>query len=380
MRAVAGTGRALALFACFAAALVGTLFGVVAGLDALGVDYPRIYFGFAIDNERALESFREAETPRAMRVVLLGDSTVMLYPPERRVANRIEDAAAKLAPRGRRLRVQPVANLALTTFDFYFLAGEVAGARPDRIVVEFNLASFSDYWRSGLVHARLSGWLEPSELPHAIALPLHYIGLTADRILLHVALVRAGLAEEWYWLVREQARVGVARRTLAEEIDRLTGTRAERSFQLAVFADEQKRLFRRDLPDRYNEDAQYARFAPALAGVDAQHPVLRVFDRTLRIFRDAGIPTLVYVNPLNVDYLESLGLLDRDGLTRTIESVRRVARGNGADFLDLHDLFPDEGFRDAPGHFSTEGIDGPAVLGDVLAREILGKERAAPGR
>jgi hypothetical protein len=76
----------------------------------------------------------------------------------------------------------------------------------------------------------------------------------------------------------------------------------------------------------------------------------------------------VYVAPIEVGTIERAGLLDSDGLARTLSAIEAVARSRDADFADLHDLLPGDGFRDAPGHLAWQGeVDGPARLADALA-------------
>jgi hypothetical protein len=109
-----------------------------------------------------------------------------------------------------------------------------------------------------------------------------------------------------------------------------------------------------------------------LDGVGPDHPVIQVLAATLRVFREAGIPTLVFTIPINVEFMDSVSSYDSARLARTIRSVRQAARDGGAGYLDLHELLPDAGFRDAPGHLAYEGdIDGPRRLAVALAPSVL---------
>ena len=65
----------------------------------------------------------------------------------------------------------------------------------------------------------------------------------------------------------------------------------------------------------------------------------------------------------------------------TLASLEGAARRNGAIFLDLHRLLPDEGFIDAPGHFRYEDeIDGPRQVAGALAAAVLREASRSAGK
>lgn len=81
---------------------------------------------------------------------------------------------------------------------------------------------------------------------------------------------------------------------------------------------------------------------------------------------------LVYVVPVNVEHLQQVGPDSRHGLERTAETLRHIVEEEGAEFLDLHALLPDAGFRDPPGHFTYDGeIDGPMLVAQRIAAALL---------
>ena len=80
----------------------------------------------------------------------------------------------------------------------------------------------------------------------------------------------------------------------------------------------------------------------------------------LRALRDAGVPVLVVVNPVNVEHLRSLDLDADDRLASGLATIGRVVGDSGARFLDLHAQLPDAAFRDAAGHVGTEAHPGAA--------------------
>jgi hypothetical protein len=110
---------------------------------------------------------------------------------------------------------------------------------------------------------------------------------------------------------------------------------------------------------------------PALSGAAAQHPELVFLQRALERFRQAGIPSLVYVTPANVEHARSVGVSDA-GVERTIGRVREVVQGAGAHFVDFHRLFPDAAFRDPGDHYTYQGApNGTRWLADRVAHAIV---------
>jgi hypothetical protein len=131
---------------------------------------------------------------------------------------------------------------------------------------------------------------------------------------------------------------------------------------------------------RYNLRGEREHFDRVLQELAPDHPVLVMLGAAVRFFTTEGIDTLVYLNPINVEHLALLGVLDEAALQETVNVIERVVLESGGDFLDLHDLLPDRGFRDGPGHFAFEGeIDGPARLARALAPHIVPRaERPQP--
>jgi hypothetical protein len=98
----------------------------------------------------------------------------------------------------------------------------------------------------------------------------------------------------------------------------------------------------------------------------------------LRIYREAGIYTHLYVGPVNVEHFERLGIYDERGVAETLAVLRRIASEHAAEFSDLHALLPDRGFRDAGGHLAWEGdLDAQGELIEVLAPRVAAQARRA---
>ncbi|MBW2293194.1 MAG: hypothetical protein JRG94_12920 [Deltaproteobacteria bacterium] len=93
---------------------------------------------------------------------------------------------------------------------------------------------------------------------------------------------------------------------------------------------------------------------------------------TVRAHVRLGSDVLVYVNPINVEHIEQLGLLDESGLAQSLDHATAAVTRNGGHFVDLHQIFPDAAFRDRSGHFAYEGeINGPVELAERLAPSVV---------
>jgi hypothetical protein len=119
----------------------------------------------------------------------------------------------------------------------------------------------------------------------------------------------------------------------------------------------------------------------ALDGAGPDQPVLRLLAAALDVFREQRIQVLVYVVPVNVEYLEKLGVDTRAGLARTVATARAVVEQRGAHFLDLHRLLPDADFVYPGDHFVHTGeFDGVARITDALADTIVPRRSLTPPR
>ena len=68
----------------------------------------------------------------------------------------------------------------------------IAAAQPDIVIMPLNLASLGDPWRNRFSRPELAGWIRPRRLAEAFGLPIHWIGLTTDRLLYYVGIVQSG--------------------------------------------------------------------------------------------------------------------------------------------------------------------------------------------
>ena len=317
------------------------------------------------------------------QIVVLGDSTVVSYRPGHQVPEQVEAELARLAPDGPRIELVSLAVSGVAPFDYYFLADRIIAAEPDGVLFSFNLDTVSPSWRNAYSRPELAGLTALRRVPEAASLPLDWVGLTLDRLLFYVSIVQLGGFDLWYQLMIDQARVGRARSEVQGWADGVFGGEASHVTKDAIDEHVLSSLF---VPGpehpyfRFTEKGVLEHYRGALGGLGPDNPVLQALTAAVRDFELAGIPVFVYLTPVNVEHMDALGLLNREGLARTIAVVEEEVREAGGDFIDLHALLPDEGFRDGTGHFVVDDeVDGPARVAQALGEPLLGHIRQRVG-
>jgi len=362
---------------CAGVTCSAVLLAAYRALEAAEVESPAVGMAAMLMLDDRLRDIRASG--HAFDVAYLGDSTVVKYPPEHRLPKRLQEAVGHQNRSGRPIAVHSLATMGLTPYDFYFVADAVVDAGADLVILPFNLAAFSWSWRGRFPRPELSSWIHSGRIAQTALLPVHDIGLTMDRLLFYRLVERAVGIEAWHAFARQQARVGKGRQDLELWASGFQEPNAVAAFRRHYYLKLGSRIRIRKAK-RFNELGHENNHGGAFAGQDPSHPVIRIFDAALGALREAGVPVLVYVVPLNYEHCASLGLFDEAGLARTLESLEEVAQRNDALFLDLHRLLPDEGFIDAPGHFRYEdGIDGPRRVAAALAAPVLA-EASRPAR
>ncbi len=351
------------MIVAIAATLVGvaTLAGLHYGLDVAEIASPQIRLD-AIKSVRVgrvqLMKVRD-RNPNAKRVAFLGDSTAIAYPFPNTVPLRLQAALSHL-PSLSDNRVISFGFSGMNVSDYYFVSDLVLAGEPDALVMAFNPASLSQRWRAKLARPQLAGWIPPMQIVEAISLPFHWVHLSLDDLFLYMGIVNVGADRAWMWVLHEQARISKALDAIVShvnspirEIDSLV---RRRSF----IADAE--------PARETAYRVHERYGEAFAGIDLDHPAFQMLRASLNRYRDAGVPVVVYVVPINFEHFRDLGSFGGAGLATTSENLRLIVEASGASFIDLHDLIPDSGFRDGSGHLTDElPIPGPTWVGDHIA-------------
>lgn len=328
-----------------------------------------------------LPRLRRPHLPGIEVVGVLGDSTVSEYPHGEKVPDRLQRALALRRPsdpRGRRraphFRAASLAAPGMGSLEYYVFADQIAAERPDLLVVALNLASLSPAARDFWGREELLGWLSPHRIVEASRLPLDWWGVTLDRLLLYMALAQSDAAGPWIAYRTEQIRAGHAIGKLRHWLEgegsvTRDGMPAEPPLQDPVIAGRAGAAWMRRF------------YQVALDGAGPEQPVLRLLAAALQAFRERRIPVLVYVVPVNVEYLEKLGVDTRAGLAHTVATARAVVEQQGALFLDLHRLLADAFFVYPGDHFVHAGeFDGVARITDALADGIVRWRSRMPPR
>jgi hypothetical protein len=354
--------RNVALVAAFGVLLSGSGLAMREGLDRAGVGRPHTLLDRVGGLLRSLLS-ASRRSRGGFDVVMVGDSHLLRsgeLPVHVWVERGLWEVQGDSA-------VWRVAVNGLSLFGHYCASDRIAETDPAAIVMELDLADLSQLWRDAS-DAPFAGLLAPRRWAEAAILPLAGAGVSIDQLLFYGGVVQLGGFQRWRWLQGEQARAALAPFDLGNTLQRHSpwpdGVRYDRQLQLAGLVRERALGHRRASPEWAR-----ATLGPALEGASERHPSLRFFESLLRHYAEAGVPVLVYVNPVNVEHLSELGL-PIQGLTLTIERARVIALRQGAGFVDFHALLPDAAFRDEMDHLDADG-DGARRLGNAIAESLL---------
>ncbi len=368
----AGRWVGIALSFALAFAVVPTaVFGM---LDRAGIEPPTLGLDLVPALSKRLRKFDANRDTAIHRVAFLGDSTALGEPPRRAVPAQLERAANELARGDSKTQVVSLAFPGLGPVDYYWLADLVSEAAPNRVVLVFNAATLSRTWARRLTRPELAGWVRPGRLPEALLMPLDWIDVRADEILLHAAVVQAGGAESWHRVRRQQIRVAEGRRSLERALDSggSDGGGAMARYERLRFDAQVAQL--EEIGTEHS--GLRGRYGAALDGLPPDHPILEILSATVRTFRKYGVTPIVYFAPINVEALAAVGLRDDEGLARTMSALRHAVEPAGGVFVDLHALLPSEAFRDPQGHYASSGeIDGPARIAAALAPLVTDRAR-----
>lgn len=363
----------------FAASLLASVLAFVLGAFSLAGRLPAQPWQTPIGvmdrilpNLAELDKQAREKLPR--QIAVLGDSTVDFYPMNEKVPDRLQQALSRSSPPAPPVAVTNLAFLALGPTAYYFLADRIAASRPDLIVWAVSLTHASERWRRSLPRPELAGWMAAKRIPSTLAMPIDDIGLTADELLLYQLLVRADPGSQWRDLRVNLSRIDKFRAKSEEWLAQFTGTQPEKSFGIVSALKKLKGQKHPDLPDRYNRLGEIEHFGSALDGIDSGHPTVRFIGAAVQVFSEAGIPVLVYLNPVNIQHLEKVGVVEAPKLRRSVKTYREAVENSGGFFLDLHTAFPDNYFNDMSGHFRHDDeIEAQTELAEILARFILDK-------
>jgi hypothetical protein len=376
-------GRRILFGLGFFAAIAGVMIPLSVALDAFEIPPGLIQSDYAEMALRIRSQMISERRESDVQILMLGDSTLMTgkgMEHRHTIPAMLDRALQPYVIRRNRLKVYPFAFPGAGYTSFYFLSEELITARPDLIVVEFNLFSLSAKWADRWGRPDHSAWLGWSGIFESMSLPLHRVGLTVDRMLWTVACVELGCGSTWNFVQREQLRVPQLLDLVRAKLVSATGMHA-----IDDLRDRRKEAIaaeRREgpMPNRRTAAAYRSAFGKSLDGASSDDVALRMLAATVRRFRAAGIPVVVYVNPVNVEAMKRRGVWNQSGIDRTLAALDATVVESGGCFIDLHDLLPDAEFRDPAEHLSYRGNrNGHALLVARLAPVVVERLRRAPG-
>lgn len=348
----------IAAFAVACALALRVAWGVIGGLDApVGTGGAPRFDLPAIEHVRTAVASVEAAAQRGdtPSVVLFGDSTAIWWGDHPSVPAELQRALHRKGLA--RAAVVPAAYPMMGPVDYFYAAHEIAEAGPDAVVATINSGALS----VRTPRTDMAGMIPVSALPWALRYPLHQFGLTFDRLLLASAIVRSGVIP-WYRPIKErQTKLGDWRALqVGDALARDGFGRLRPYFERMI-----------EIEGRRRTDAEGMRmlFGEALDGADGDHPVLQMIEGMVGVLRDREIAVVVYVNPMNLEWLDRVGIEDHSGLRQTIAVLRTLVEAHGASLVDLHAMLPDEAFRDAAGHMEATP---PHHAAQRIAAEIAG--------
>lgn len=308
------------------------------------------------------------------RVALIGDSMLVGPPGSVPLPDRVESLANHRKREESQVSVHTLSWPAWGVIGEYCMADEIIRAKPDLIVLELNLRTLESGSLGAFAYPELAGWIRSPRLLEASNLPLLDAGITLNRLLLYRLLITSRLEDAWVGLLDRQARLLHSRELLEDWVETKTGITTVAVRQVSAAASTYHRLL---VPGKMRAQRAHVdtMLGAVLGGIDAHNGRLEVLEALLRTFRRADIPVLVWVSPVNVQHMRSIGL-SMDGLDKSLAVVQALVEKAGAHFLDLHAALTDPAFRDSGDHYTLDGEpDGTAILAARLASAI---QRAVP--
>ncbi len=308
----------------------------------------RLGRGFSGLEGKVLPAIRvwQAQPPKAglRRGVVFGDSVVDWMGV--RLAELVE---AELGSRKLDTELFTVSHPWLRPIQFYYLLDEVLAGKPEMAIVEVDLRAFWAGWSdSPLLRAKdLSRLMSPRR---------------AWRIRSVLPSEGLGLVDPWLFRLEERLDVlylvdGVRARGRAA-LDRL-GTQINTALRLPP-------------PTPLRAGALDADSAREWFDTDpARHRSAIVLRELLRGLREAGVVTVLFVAPIDVERMARFGILDGLRLPERIEALRLAIGAQPGEWRDLHALLPSKDIRDSTMHLLPAGGEKvAAAVADALAPRL----------
>jgi hypothetical protein len=305
-----------------------------------------------------------------LRIALLGDSMLMSHQGAPSVPARLVKLVNQARPSGSQVSLRPLPLSGWTMMGQYCALDEIIEAKPSLVVIELNPRALQPGGLGWYSFPELAGLIRGRRLWEAALLPLSDVGVTADRLLFYRLLVTMQLEGAWRAVTNRQAQILNSWGIFEGWTEKVTGVESMSERRMAAWNASMDRL---TTPGKAGPNrVQMEMMLSAMLGGVAYRGNHRVemLGAVLADLARAHIPVLLWVSPINVERVRSLGL-STDGLGRSIATLRKVAAEHGAQFLDLHQALPASAFRDAGDHFTVAGPDnGTSLVAAPLARAI----------
>lgn len=287
------------------------------------------------------------------RVIFFGDSS-LFYPPYRQADKGdflvhtpalLESALSKQAL-DMNVRVSEWAFASASMYHYYCMFYKAAEYSPDLLIIPINWNSFGRIWMrlarddypELCAIVPLDNGLRGSENP----VRLKRISLTRQlQYKLEIfSLYPIGL-RGW---AREKLNAGSARNAATSDAEEQEFTERKRLNDQKFYQD----AYPWDITEN-DENCQFIRAIVELAS-------------------RRGVKILFYISPLNEEYLESVGYLDRKAFEASKQNIIEATKGRGIHCMDLSGFLKDEDFRDSLEHYF---IDARKRLAETLAPKVL---------
>lgn len=297
--------------------------------------------------------------------LFLGDSLSMAnsgggYPPPFLIAKAIRDSKG-------RHHFRNLSIPGFTILSHYFLNAPIVETPARKVIIGFNMG-----WVSRPTENQprgLEGFLPPEQWFAAMQLPIGAFGLTGADILSAGIVDQLGLRPGRGWLQEIQSAIYRTYKSFVSNFQKWVG--APRGMATNLNQQRYQKLWTKS-GTRLNRTSTKLVLGRVLEGLDENEPTLVILGELIRRLRDKGSEVLVLAQPMNVEHLRTIGMLEDGGLQTSIQRLRDVAQDNGADFLDLHQALPDHAFRDEGDHINFQDSSNPAAtIAEPLIKWIL---------
>jgi hypothetical protein len=293
----------------------------------------------------------------AKRVICFGDSN-SFYPPDHLVPRNVNrgvhlsgllyESIGKSEREPPKMTFSEWSYVGATMFDYYCLFYEAEQFEPDLILVPITWFTFGSAWLDHHEYYRLElSALAPirSELPEDYENPIRSEGISAVNQLEYkldlYSLFPVGIK---FWI-----RDGL-RAFFYPQVE----------YEMFRPLDEPNQPVEDAPTDERSETGGFPPHWPAVhtyfpMSVETSNPAMRDMRALAHVASSRGTKILFFVWPVNVEYVEGVGALDKAEMMRTREFIEDWVKRENIYFADFTEMLGREYFFDRQGHLTIEG-------------------------